>query len=229
MNTNDFEINLKVDISNVFEKIIDDMNNKINLRVHSRAGAEISDIFEKKFVEYVKNTSDTRIKNPEYSPEGATKNPFDIKFYYNYDNKEELIWGDIKAFNSKYKDSNPDLGTVNKVIKFMIDGNFYIVFILLEYTAIDDNTICFEKYADTNKYVKVELLKDIHPSFRLNPKNQLQVNYKLPFMYRNKKDFILLLEEKYKKSFERQYANAKKKLKKASALFKKVKKIQGII
>ena len=50
MNTKDFEKKLKNDISNVFDKILFDMKYKINLRVQSRAGAEISDILEKKFV-----------------------------------------------------------------------------------------------------------------------------------------------------------------------------------
>ncbi|MFH1612400.1 MAG: hypothetical protein ABIB46_01510 [bacterium] len=229
MNNEKYEINLKNDIATIFEKIINDMNNKISLRVQSRAGAEISNIFEKKFVEYAKTNICTNITNAESFSEGATKNPFDIKFDYKFKGCEELIWGDIKAFNSKYEDSNPDIGTVNKVIKFMLNGHFYIVFILMEYTAHDEHSIYFEKYSDTNLHVKVELLKDIHTSFRLNPKNQLQVNYKVPFMYRDKKDFILLLEKKYKESFERQYVKAEKKLKEAEELFDKVKKIQNII
>ena len=225
----EFEDSLKKDLEKIFEEIIKDMQGTINLRVQSRAGAEISDIFEKKFVEYANRNICANIFNPECSPEGATKNPFDIKFNYKINEHDELIWGDIKAFNSRYRNSNPDMGTINKVLKFMLDGHFYIVFILMQYTAIDDNTIILEKYPDTNSRVKVELLKDIDKSFRLNPKNQLQVNYKAPFKYRTKKDFILLLEQKYKESFEREFIKAEKKLKEAEKLFNKVKQIQKII
>jgi len=45
MKIKDFEISLKKDIETIFGKIIEDIDNKINLRVQSRAGAEISDIF----------------------------------------------------------------------------------------------------------------------------------------------------------------------------------------
>jgi len=185
-------------------------------------------IFEKKFVEQANKNICSNISNPECSPEGATKNPYDIKFIYKVNKFEELIWGDIKAFNSKYKDSNPDLGTINKVIKFILEGHFYIVFILMEYTATNGNSIYFEKYPDTNLCVKIELLKDIHRSFRINPKNQLQVNYKESFAYRSKKDFILLLEKRYKESYMRRLKTAKKKLKEMDEMFEKVKIKQGI-
>jgi len=224
-----FENELKKSVLIIFEDIIKDMDGKINLRAQSRAGAEISDILEKKFVKYANKNYYPNIYNPEFSPEGATKNPYDIKFNYKLGQYNELIWGDIKAFNSKYQDSNPDLGTVNKVIKFMLDGNFYILFILIEYTAIDSNTIIFERFKETNSKVKVELLKDIHFSFRVNPKNQLQVNYRAPFLYRSKKDFIIGLEKKYKESFLRQFKKAKDKLERADDLFMQVKKMQGII
>ena len=171
-----YEDSLKKDLEIIFESIIEAIQGEISLRVQSRAGAEISDILEKKFVNYFLKNKPPRFYNIESSPEGATKNPYDIKFNYKLNNFDELIWVDIKAFNTKYLNSNPDLGTVNKVIKFFLDNNFYILFVLVEYTPTNNNTIIFNKI-DTNKRAKVELLKDIHSSFRINPKNQLQVNF----------------------------------------------------
>ena len=56
---------------------------------------------------------------------------------------------------------------------------------------------------DNGKYVNVIFLKNIHHSVRVNPKPQLQVNFKMPEEYRTKKEFIDLLETKYYESLER--------------------------
>ena len=173
-----FENQMKIDLEEIFSGIIKNLDGNLKLRAKARAGAEISDILEDEFVKYFANNIHPRIYNPGSAPKGATKNPYDIKFNYKFNECDELIWGDIKAFSSKYENSNPDLGTVNKVIKFMLGGHFYIVFILVEYSPTEDDLIRFESIGKDNSKVKIEFLKDIHHSFRVNPKNQLQVNYK---------------------------------------------------
>ena len=76
-------------------------------------------------------------------------------------------------------------------------------------------------------FIKLYFLKDIHHSFRRNPKNQLQVNISEKPEYRSRKSFIKLLMKKISESYNRQIKISQKALKRISkeekALLKKNK------
>ena len=145
MNIEEIEILMKTDIEEVFTKILQKNNYTLPISSKSRSGAEISDYLEDAFVNYFKDNNHSRIYNPLSSPKGATKNPYDFCFNYTCDGFDDLIWGDIKAINYSYDNSNPDLGTPEKVIKFIMDGHFYIMFVFLKYQPTYDNKTKFEK------------------------------------------------------------------------------------
>jgi hypothetical protein len=207
MHIKDFE-KLIIDESNkIILKIIKDYP-KLNISAKSRAGAEVSDFLEEKFVEY---TSKSKIfKDSEKSPKGATKNPWDAKTIFCYKNIQEIIWIDFKAFKTSGKDSNPDIGTPNKIVSFIKDGNFYLLYIYVFYEE-DADGLKFVKI-DSN-YVKSYFLKDIHHTVRRNPKNQLQINVSQPPEYRSREEFIILLMNKIRQSHERQIEISAKALK----------------
>lgn len=231
MDVRKMEIQMKQDIQETFNKILDSFKHVLDISAKSRSGAEISDYLEDKFVDYFKINRHNRISEAESAPKGQTKSPYDIKFNYAYvdpDTKEkfkDLIWGDIKATKASYVDSNPDLGTPTKIIKFMLDGHFYMMFIFFEYEATDDNKTKFIPYSDGN-YVRVVFLKDIHHSIRINPKPQFQVNIHTEEEYRTKSEFINLFEQKYKESINRNIIIQNKKNTKLEDLFNEVRNVQ---
>lgn len=204
---------IKLDIERIFTDILQLHNYIFPISAKSRSGAEISDYLEDSFVEYLRAQPHPRIYNPLGSPKGATKNPYDFCFNYRCvdANFDDLIWGDIKATKRSYSDSNPDLGTPEKVIRFIRDGHFYLLFVFLEYEATPDNQMRFVPFSD-NKYVHCQFLKDISSTVRINPKPQLQVNIHEPEEYRTREEFLELLYTKYKESIDRNIAkqNAKK-------------------
>lgn len=225
-----FEETLKNDIEKVFEDILQKLGYVVDIRANARAGAEISDFLEDKFVEYFNINSHERIYNPKSAPKDKTKNPWDIKFNYKYKDPDtgevidELVWGDIKATKNTYNDSNPDLGTPTKVIKFMLDGHFYILFIFFEYTPTSDFKTQFVQF-ENGKYVKTVFLKDMSETIRINPKPQFQVNINEEHTYRNKEQFIQMFEKKYNESLDRIIENVNKKRKKIKKQFEEIKKI----
>lgn len=225
MDIKDFENQMKNDIKAVFSTILENFDYLLNISAKSRSGAEISDYLEDCFVEYINKAGHPNIYNPTSAPKGQTKSPYDIKFNYKLGKYDELIWGDIKATKSSYADSNPDLGTPTKVIKFMLDGNFYLMFIFFEYESTVDNKTKFIKFND-GSYVKIIYLKDIHHSVRINPKPQFQVNIKMPGEYRTKAEFIDLFEQKYQESIDRIIKIQNKKDEKLQTLFENVRKVQ---
>ena len=207
MDSKSFENALRNDIEDVFTSILSECNFLLSISARSRSGAEISDYLEDAFVLYMEQNKHTRISNSQSAPKDKTKNPYDIKFEYTYSDhsieiKNELIWADIKASKKSYADSNPDIGTPTKVINFLKKGHFYLIYVMFEYIATENNETQFVKL-DNDKYVKVIFLKNIHRSVRVNPKPQLQVNFKMPEEYRTKKEFIDLLETKYYESLDR--------------------------
>ena len=113
-----------------------------------------------------------------------------------------MIWGDIKATKFSYADSNPDLGTPEKIITFIMDGHFYLMFVFLEYDATDDNQTRFRQFAD-GKYIHCQFLKDINHTVRINPKPQFQVNINEPEEYRTREEFLDLFYTKYQESIDR--------------------------
>jgi len=210
MNIKNLE-NLIIDeMDKVILKIINDFQ-ELNISAKSRAGAEISDFLEDKFVEYTK--SNKFFTKSEKSPQGATKNPWDAKTVFCLNNLQEIIWIDFKALKTSGKDSNPDIGTPNKIVKFIKEGNFYLLYVYVFYEETEKGL----KFVKINGgYTKSYFLKDINHTFRRNPKNQLQVNMSAIPEYRTREDFIKLLVKKIKESHERQIKISDKALKNLS-------------
>lgn len=204
MDVKEFENLMKLDVEEIFNSILSADNYLLPISARSRSGAEISDYLEDSFVKYLHNHPHDRIYNPEGAPKGATKNPYDFCFRYKCEeyNYDDLIWGDIKATKFSYADSNPDLGTPEKIITFIMNGHFYLMFVFLQYDATDDNQVRFRPFGD-GRYVHCQFLKDINHTVRINPKPQFQVNINEPEEYRTKKEFLDLFYIKYKESIDR--------------------------
>lgn len=216
MDIKKFEETMKRDIEDVFEDILKKFGYVLDIRANARAGAEISDTLEDEFVAYFNKNRHPRIYNPESAPKEMTKNPWDIKFNYKYEDYntgeyfDELVWGDIKATKNTYNDSNPDLGTPTKVINFMLEGHYYLLFILFEYIPTADFKTQFITF-ENSKYVKTVFLKDMNETLRINPKPQFQININEDPIYRNKEEFIEMFERKYNESLDRVIENANRK------------------
>ena len=203
----DFEDLLIKEVEKIINQIISDKI-QLNISAKSRAGAEISDYLEEQFSKKGKELS-RYISNIEKSPKGATKNPWDLRFDFNFKKNCEEIWVDFKALKISSLDSNPDIGTPNKVIKIIDNGFFYILFIYVFYVEKNDG-LEFQKI--DNSFSKVYFLKDIEKSFRRNPKNQLQVNASSKIEKRTREEFLRLLFQKIKESHVRQIQISKKAL-----------------
>ncbi len=210
----DIEKLMKKDIEGIYNKILSQHKYILPISAKSRSGAEISDFLEDCFVKILSEEPHSRVYNPKGAPKGKTKNPYDFCFNYYFKTDDlsfdDLIWGDIKATKHTYKDSNPDLGTPEKIIDFIMDGHFYLMFVLFEYEPTNDNKTRFIKFED-GKYVHCQFLKDINHTVRINPKPQFQVNISEPEEYRTKKEFIDLFQQKYSESLDRIITNALKK------------------
>lgn len=209
MNINDFETLMLTELQVIIEKILA-KNPNPNISAKARAGAEISDLLEKEFVIETKNHK--YFKKSQFSPEGATKNPWDAMTYFCIDGHEELIWIDFKAVKVSSADSNPDIGTPDKVINLINQGYFYLVYIFVYYEETNTG-LKFVKNTN-NELVKLYFLKDISSTFRRNPKNQLQVNISAPIEKRSRSEFINILFDKIAESHIRQIEISQKTLKK---------------
>lgn len=222
----EFENRMKTDIESVFTNILKEHNYILPISARSRSGAEISDFLEDNFVEYINKNSHPRIYNPTGADKRATKSPYDFCFNYNYKSEnlffDDLIWGDIKATKRSFEDSNPDLGTPEKIIKFIKEGHFYLMFVFFEYEPFEDKSK-FVKFSN-GKYVKCQFLKDISHTVRINPKPQFQVNINEPEEYRTREEFLKLFKIKYFESVDRIIANAQKKKSKLSERFSELEK-----
>ena len=198
------EKQIKSDIETIFSNILIAHNYTFPISARSRSGAEISDYLEDSFVKYLTESSHPRIYNPKSAPKGATKNPYDFCFNYKDAafNFDDLIWGDIKAIKFSFADSNPDLGTPEKIIKFILDGHFYLLFVFLKYDSTENDQTQFMAFSN-GKYVHCQFLKDIHHSVRINPKPQFQLNISEPEEYRTREEFLDLFHQKYKESIDR--------------------------
>lgn len=208
MNINDFENLILSELKSVTEKILV-KNATPNISAKARAGAEISDLLEKQFV--IETQNHQYFKKSQYSPEGATKNPWDAMTYFCVNGHEELIWIDFKAVKVSSADSNPDIGTPDKIIDLINQGYFYLAYIFVYYEETE-NGLKFVKNTD-NELIKVYFLKDISSTFRRNPKNQLQVNISANPEKRTRAEFINILFDKITESHKRQIEISEKKLK----------------
>lgn len=123
MNIHRFESLILSELKYVTESILT-KNAMPNISAKARAGAEISDLLEKQFV--IETQNHTYFKKSQYSPEGATKNPWDAMTYFCIKGHEELVWIDFKAVKVSSADSNPDIGTPDKIINLINQGYFYL-------------------------------------------------------------------------------------------------------
>jgi len=207
VNIRDFENLILSELEGLIENIIK-KRLFLNISARSRAGAEISDYLED---EFVKHTAKHRyFFDSEASPKGATKNPWDVKTKFKLKSHIEEIWIDFKSMKISGLDSNPDIGTPDKIMNFIKAGNFYLIYIYVYYQE-KGKGLEFVKHE--GKYTKPYFLKDISPTFRRNPKNQLQVNFSEPPQYRTREEFVKLLIHKIKESHIRQIKISEKKLK----------------
>jgi hypothetical protein len=210
-----FEDFIRSEITDVLEQIIL-KNLHLNISAKSRAGAEISSWLENEFVEATQKHN--FLKNSEGSPKGSTKNPWDARTFFCINNIKEEIWIDFKAFKTTSIDSNPDIGTPNKIIKFVMSGGFYLIYLHVYYEE-DGDGMKFIKL-NSDKFVKSYFLKDISPTFRRTPTNQLQVNMSAKPVYRTREEFINLLIEKINEGLIRQFNKSQSELKKLSDIQK---------
>lgn len=201
-----YENLVKKTITDVIKNIISN-NEILNISARSRAGAEISDWLEEAFVNATQD--DKCLLDSEAAPKGKTKNPWDARCFFQFKDHKEEIWIDFKAFKLSGDDSNPDIGTPNKVIRFIEEGGFYLLYIHVYYKEYG-NGLKFIK--SEGEAVKSYFLKDISPTFRRTPTNQLQVNISAKPIYRTRKEFIEILMIKIKEGLIRQLAKAQKKL-----------------
>ncbi len=208
MNVKEYEDKFVLEVKHVVETIIKN-NIELTISARSRAGAEISDFLEEKFVNETKGHK--TINSAISAPRGQTKNPWDVKFNYTYKKHSEEIWVDLKAIKVTSKDSNPDIGTPNKVINFIKEGGFYLLYVFVYYEATNQG-LRFVKNKK-NDLSNIYLLKNINHTFRRNPKNQLQVNISELPEYRTREAFIKLLIEKIDGSHRRQIEISKRALK----------------
>lgn len=207
MNFKKYEKNLVDSIEVVIQDIVNNKP-KPNIIGRTRVGAEISDYLEDEFVKYISSGKSNSLFDAQGAPKEKTKNPWDARCKFMCMNREEEIWIDFKAFKITNVDSNPDIGTPNKIIKFIKEGNFYLVYVLVYYESKQDG-VEFVKYK--GDYKKVYLLKDINQTFRINPKPQMQVNIAAEPTYRTREEFINLFVKKWKESYERQMKTLEKK------------------
>ena len=89
MNIKNFEELIIEEFDKIILRIIKDYP-ELNISAKARAGAEVSDFLEEKFVEY--SGKNKFFKNSEKSPKGATKNPWDAKTIFCYKDIQEIIW-----------------------------------------------------------------------------------------------------------------------------------------
>ncbi|MGB0523437.1 MAG: hypothetical protein ACPGJS_10785 [Flammeovirgaceae bacterium] len=218
-----YEDDLITALEKVVNEVIDE-NPKLSIAVKKgeRVGDAISKFFEDNFV--AKTKTHTYFSNSEASPIGKTKNPWDARTQYTIQGFTQDIWIDFKAVNVENDDTNPDSGTPDKIIKHILDDNFYLVFIYVYYQGTDTG-LEFVKVHD--KYVKAYFLKDISSTFRITPANQMQVNGAAEPEYRTREEFLQLLLTKKIESNERKLKKATEELAHLKGgLFKKTKSIE---
>ncbi len=218
MKTKEYENKLLSELKEVINSIISE-NPKLDIKVKKgeRVGDAISKFFEDNFV--IKTAEHQLFSNSEASPIGKTKNPWDARTDYTIQNFKQDIWIDFKAVNIDNEDSNPDSGTPDKIIKHILENNFYLVFIYVYYKGTEKG-LEFVKVKDS--YVKPYFLKDISATFRITPANQMQVNYSAEPEYRTREEFLNLLLTKKVETNERKFKKASQELENLKkGLFKK--------
>lgn len=180
---------------------------KIAVRKGERVGDGISKFLENKFVEFTQNHK--YFKESLASPEGKTKNPFDVQTVFELNGHKELLWVDFKAVNMDNEDTNPDSGTPDKIISLMRNGFFYLAYIIIYYRGHEDG---LEYVSHNDIFVKSYFLKNVNPSMRITPANQMQVNGFSQPVYRTREEFLDFLLQKKIESNERKLKKATQEL-----------------
>ena len=194
-------------ITQLNETIGNIISNNISLQIAvkkgERVGDGISKFLETKFVEFTQNHK--YFKESLASPEGKTKNPFDVQTIFELKGHKELIWIDFKAVNLDNEDTNPDSGTPDKVITLMQNGYFYLAYIIVYYRGFE-NGLAFMKHGEI--FVKSYFLKNVSSTMRITPANQMQVNGFSETEYRTREEFLDFLLQKKIESNERKLKKA---------------------
>jgi hypothetical protein len=208
MDIKEYETLITTHLDKVVSGIIK-KNTKLNIAVKKgeRVGDGISKFLENKFVESTQ--SHQYFKESLASPEGKTKNPFDVQTIFEINGHKELIWIDFKAVNVENEDTNPDSGTPDKIITLMQNGYFYLAYIIVYYQGFE-NGLTFVKHDDI--FVKSYFLKNVSPTMRITPANQMQVNGFSETVYRTREEFLDFLLQKKIESNERKLKKAIKEL-----------------
>ena len=199
MNIREYEELIISEINGVVGQIINDTPTlPISVKRGERVGDGISKYLENKFVEMTDEHIYFRDSIP--SPEGKTKNPFDVETIFELGGRMEKVWVDFKSINIENEDSNPDSGTPDKVLKLIKDGNFYLVYVLVYYRGVPGGLSFVE---NGGSFVKSYFLKDISETMRITPSNQIQVNGFSEPVYRSREEFLRFLLQKKIESNER--------------------------
>lgn len=182
---------------------------KLNIAVKrgERVGDGISKFLENKFVEFTQNHQ--YFKKSLASPEGKTKNPFDIQTIFELSGHKELIWIDFKAINIENDDTNPDSGTPDKILILIEQGYFYLAYILVYYKGSEDG---LDFVHCNGTMVKSYFLKNVNATMRITPSNQMQVNGFAEPVYRTREEFLNFLLQKKIESNERKLKKATEEL-----------------
>lgn len=208
MDIKTYETLITNQLDNLIESIIS-TNPSLNIAVKKgeRVGDGISKFLESKFVAFTEKHQ--YFKESIASPEGKTKNPFDVQTIFEFNGHKELIWIDFKAINIENDDTNPDSGTPDKIFDLITQGYFYLVYILVYYKGSQDG-LDFVPY--NKHYVKSYFLKNVSASMRITPANQMQVNGFAEPVYRTREDFLSFLLQKKIESNERKLKKATEEL-----------------
>jgi hypothetical protein len=199
MDIREYEELIISELNTVVCQIIDDSPTlPISVKRGERVGDGVSKYLENKFVEMTDGHIYFRDSIP--SPEGKTKNPFDVETIFELGGRREKIWIDFKSINLDNKDTNPDSGTPDKVLTLIQSGNFYLVYVLVYYRGIPGGLSFVEK---DDVFVKSYFLKDISNTMRITPSNQIQVNGFSQPVYRSREEFLKFLLQKKIESNER--------------------------
>lgn len=98
MDIKEYEELIISQLKKVVEQIIEKGPNlAIAVKKGERVGDGISKYLENKFVEFTREHE--FFTDSLASPEGKTKNPFDVQTFFEIKNHRELLWIDFKAIN----------------------------------------------------------------------------------------------------------------------------------
>lgn len=221
-----YENAMRTTVSSVFEDILKEHNHQLNISVKARGGAEISEILQEEFLKFLAKPENAakypQIYQPIAADVKATKSPYDIAWRFNDGKIDDLIWGDIKTFKTSAADSNPDMGTPNKVLQFIKEGHFYLTFVMFKY----EQTPTGLKFSPmgNGKYVDFMFLKDAPEDLRINPKPQFQMNISGTQKYRTRTEFIAWFEQLWNDSLTRIEKKIPEQRKKITENFGEIKK-----